>query len=381
MAVRAIRTSAGDLEPSATPAGARLPGQSVEPAPSRTLPFQPRARLPVSSVGTRPPRWQLALALATVYVVWGSTYGAIRVALEVFPPFLLGATRFLVAGALVLGYAIAARHPLPTRRQVVAAAVVGVLLLTAGNGGVIWAEQFVDSGLAAILIATVPLWLVGVDALHERGEPLRPAVVVSSMIGLAGVSVLMAGGLVLDRGPGFWAGVAALLLAAVAWAFGSIVGRYADKPSSFAVYTGIEMLAGGVAFTALATLFGEWDRLDGGRLAGAPLWAMLYLVFVGSIVGFSAYVWLLRSASPSVVGTYAYVNPVVAVLLGVLFLGERLDAWTIAGSAVILLSVVLTQLSRTRRGEGPPAPAPECARPNGTEPAESTRGGPSAAPS
>jgi drug/metabolite transporter (DMT)-like permease len=241
-----------------------------------------------------------------------------------------------------------------------------VLLLTVGHGGVVWAEQFVDSGLAAILIATVPLWLVGFDALHERGEPLSPAVVASSVIGLAGVALLMAGGFVLDRGPGFWAGVAALLGAAAAWAFGSIFGRYADKPSSFAIYTGIEMLAGGLALTAVGSAFGEWSRMDPARLAGAPLWANVYLVLVGSLVGFSAYVWLLRSASPAVVGTYAYVNPVVAVLLGVLFLGERLDAWMIAGSAVILLSVVLTQLSRTRRTQRPPAPAPECARPNGS---------------
>jgi drug/metabolite transporter (DMT)-like permease len=334
------------------------------------LPFRPRAEPSVTAADVRPRGWQVALALAAVYLVWGSTYAAIRIALGGFPPFLLGGTRFLVAGSLVLGYALAARHPLPTRRQMVGAAIVGVLLLTVGNGGVVWAEQFVDSGLAAILIATVPLWLVAFDALHERGERLRPSVVVGSVIGLAGVALLMAGGLVLDRGPGFWAGVAALLGAAAAWAFGSIFGRYADKPSSFAIYTGIEMLAGGLALTAVGTLIGEWGRMDPDRLAGAPLWANLYLVFVGSLVGFTAYVWLLRSASPAVVGTYAYVNPVVAVLLGVLFLGERLDAWTIAGSAVILLSVVLTQVARTRRTGRPPAPAPECARPNGARTAE-----------
>ena len=342
-------------------------GRSREGLPGalRSAPPPRQASSSLSAEAARPPRWQVALALAAVYVVWGSTYAAIRVALGGFPPFLLGGTRFLVAGSLVLGYALAARHPLPTRRQVVGAAVVGVLLLTVGNGGVVWAEQYVDSGLAAILIATVPLWLVGFDALHERGERLRPAVLVSSIIGLAGVGLLMAGGLVLDRGPGFWAGVAALLGAAAAWAFGSIVGRYADKPSSFATYTGIEMLAGGLALTAVGTAFGEWARMDLDRIVGAPLWANLYLVFVGSLVGFSAYVWLLRSAPPAVVGTYAYVNPVVAVLLGVLLLGERLDAWSVAGSVVILLSVVLTQVSRTRRTGKPPAPAPECARPNG----------------
>lgn len=307
--------------------------------------------------------WAVALCLGIVYIVWGSTYAAILIALGGFPPFLLGGIRFLTAGTLLFLFALAARHPLPSRTQLRDAALIGLLLLCVGNGGVVWAEQHVATGLAAVIIATVPLWMIGIDAVHPRGEPLTAKVFASFVLGLAGVAVLMAGGVALGRGSGFWLGVAALLGASFAWALGSIYARHAAKPTSYAVYTALEMLAGGAALTLLATARGEWARLDSARILGPPLWGELYLVFFGSILAFSAYVWLLRAAPPTLVGTYAYVNPVVAILLGIVLFGESLDGWMLAGSAVILMSVVLSQLVRVRRVERASAPAPECVLP------------------
>ena len=308
-----------------------------------------------AAAGRAAPRWAIALALGTVYVVWGSTYAGIRIALGAFPPLLLGGIRFLTAGALLFLFALVARYPRPSRRQVRQSGLVGFLLLCLGNGGVVWAEQHVASGLAAVIIATVPLWMIGIDALHPRGERLTAGVFLAFLLGLAGVGLLMAGGIALGRGMPFWIGVACLLGASLSWAAGSIYGRYAEKPSSYAFYTAMEMLAGGAALTLAGTLRGEWGRMDLAAVVGPPLWGELYLIVFGSLVAFSAYVWLLRAAPPTLVGTYAYVNPVVAILLGILLFGESLDAWTAAGSAVILTSVVATQLVRARR---PPPPEP-----------------------
>jgi drug/metabolite transporter (DMT)-like permease len=288
--------------------------------------------------------------------VWGSTYAGIRVALGAFPPMLLGAIRFLTAGGLLLLFALLARHPAPSRRQIRQSAVVGVLLLALGNGGVVWAEQHVATGLAAVIIATVPLWMIVIDAAHSRGERLTAKVLASVLLGLAGVGLLMAGGIALGRGAGFWIGVGCLLVAALSWAGGSIYGRYAENPSSYAMYTAMEMLAGGAALMVGGTVRSEWALLDWSKVAGPPLWGELYLIFFGSLLAFTAYVWLLRAAPPALVGTYAYVNPVVAILLGILLFDESLDVWTVAGSAVILASVVLTQVSRARRPPAPPAP-------------------------
>jgi drug/metabolite transporter (DMT)-like permease len=302
-------------------------------------------------------RWAVAIALATVYLVWGSTYAAIRVALDGLPPLLLGGTRFLAAGLLLMLFALAAGYPRPGRRQVRDASFAGVLLLACGNGGVVWAEQHVATGLAAIIIATAPLWIVGLDALHPRGERLTSGVVLSFLLGLAGVALLMAGGIVLGQDRGFWLGVAALLFAAFAWALGSIYARHAEPPVSYAWYTAIEMLAGGAVLTLAGTWRGDWSSVDPRALLGPPLWGQLYLVFFGSLLAFSAYVWLLRAAPPALVATYAYVNPVVAIALGILLFGESLDGWTVAGSVVILISVVLAQLARQRKRAAVPSQA------------------------
>lgn len=310
---------------------------------------------------SRPPSpWTTAAALGIVYVVWGSTYAAIRIGLGGFPPFLLGAFRFVTAGTLLLLLTRIAGRGFPSRREVRDAAITGVLLLFVGNGGVVWSEQYVASGLAAVIVATVPLWMVLLDALFPGGERVSAAAMASSAVGLLGVGILMAGGIVLGRGTEFWLGVGALLLGSFGWALGSIYGRHAARPASPAAATAVQMIAGGAALALLATTRGEWSQLEWARVRGAPLLANAYLVVFGSLVAFSAYVWLLRAAPPVLVGTYAYVNPVVAVILGFLLFGERLDAWAMAGTAVILLSVVLVQAFRRR---ATPAPAPAHAPP------------------
>lgn len=322
--------------------------------------MSPRARAASPTTGPAP-RWGVALALAIVYVVWGSTYAGIRVALGGFPPLLLGGIRFLAAGMVMALVVEVARRPGLTRRQVREASIVGILLLSIGNGGVVWSEQYVDSGLAAVIVATVPLWMVGLDALHSRGERLSAGVFLSFLLGLVGVGLLTAGGIALGRDAGFWIGVACLLGGSLAWAVGSLYGRYAEKPASVARYTAVEMLAGGALLTLLGTVRGEWASFEPAAVLGPPLWGELYLIVFGSLVAFSAYVWLLRAAPPALVGTYAYVNPVVAILLGIVLFDERLDRWSTAGTAVILVSVVLTQVFRIRSGRGrrvamPPSP-------------------------
>lgn len=305
---------------------------------------------PLAAERTSPPRWQVALALGIVYVVWGSTYAAIRVALDGFPTFLLGATRFLAAGAVLFLIALALRQPFPRRAEARDAAFVGFLFLFLGNGGVVWAEHHVASGLAAMIVATVPLWMVLLDALHPRGARLTAGLAASTLLGLAGVGVLMAGGIAIGRGTGFWLGVLALLGASFAWSVGGIYGHHAAAPRSQMMATAVQMLAGGAALTVGATLNGEWGELDPARIAGAPLWANLYLIVFGSLVAFSAFAWLVRSAPPALVGTYAFVNPVIALLLGALFLGETFDTWMLAGSLLILVAVVSMQMARRRAG-------------------------------
>ena len=280
-------------------------------------------------------------AFAIVYVVWGSTYLAIRFAIDTLPPFLMAAGRFLVAGGLMWLWAKRRGAGRPTRRQVAAAAVVGLLLLMGGNGGVVWAELRIDSGLAALLVAMVPLWVVTIEWLLPGGRRPRLPLVLGVAGGLAGIVLLvgpaeLAGAERVD----LW-GAGAVVVASLLWSIGSLYASRADLPASARQATALEMLIGGAGLVLVGTLTGEPASLD--LAAVSPLsWAALaYLVVFGSLLAFSAYVWLLRVAPPSKVATYAYVNPVVALLLGWALAGEELTARTLLAAAVILGSVVL----------------------------------------
>jgi drug/metabolite transporter (DMT)-like permease len=313
-------------------------------------------------------RWQLAAAFAAVYIVWGSTYLAILFALETLPPFWMAAARFLLAGGLLYAWARWRGAPPPTRVHWRGAAVVGALLLLGGNGGVVWAEQRVPSGLAALLVATVPLWMVLLDGAGRgwRRPPLQ--VLMGIGIGLVGVGLLVGSGRVAGGQAVDPLGAGVLVLASLSWASGSLYARRAPLPSSPLLGTAMEMIGGGLCLAVAGLIAGEHQRLDLAAASPKSLLAVVYLVVFGSLVGFTAYVFLLRHTRPALVATYAYVNPVVAVLLGWALADEPLTARTLLAGAVIVGAVVLITTHRQRPGaaaatDGQPAVAEVPARP------------------
>lgn len=305
----------------------------------------------------------LIAALATVYVVWGSTYLGIKVALEGFPPMLLGATRFLIAGALL--YAWTGRNPdaaRPTRVQWGAATLAGTLMLVGGNGAVTWAEQRIDSGVAALLVASVPLWMALLARVWQ-GERLRRAAVLGLFLGFVGVGVL-----VRPTGDGVSVLPSMLVLAgALAWAAGSIYVRRAPMPVHALRGTSMQMLAGGGVFALIAIATGELGQFEPAAVTWRSASALGYLVVFGSILAFSAYTWLLRNTRPSVVSTYAYVNPFVAVLLGAVLLAEPVTSGMAVAAGLIIVGVALI-VTPPRAGRHP-VPQPESVPAPATPPA------------
>ncbi len=290
------------------------------------------ARAPETASATR-----IALALGTVYVIWGSTYLAIRFAVETLPPFYMAGTRFLVAGAILYGWRRAAGFSRPSASQWRAATIVGGLMLLGGNGGVVWAEQWVESGTAALIVAAVPLWMVVLDWLRPGGRAPAPAVWLGILVGLGGVALLLGGP---QTGPNHLVGWIVLVLASVAWAAGSLYSRTATLPAPL-LATGMQMLAGGALLMLAGTLAGELGRVDPAAFSRRSVLALAYLVVFGSLLGYTSYVWLLRVTPPALASTYAYVNPVVAVFLGWLLAGERLTARVLLASAIIVGGVAL----------------------------------------
>lgn len=287
-------------------------------------------------------------AFAAVYVVWGSTYLAIRVAIETLPPLLMAGARFLLAGGILYAFMRLRGEPAPTRRHWVSTSIVGMLLLMFGNGGVVLAERTVPSGVVALLVAMVPMWMVLLEWLRPRGNRPTLQTVIGLLIGFAGIMLLV--------GPAGFAGgepvdpLGALLVTAgaAAWAAGSIYSRGAPLPRSAMLATGMEMAWGGVWLLLAGTVRGEWASVDPSAFTAESLLAFGYLVAFGSLVGFTAYIWLLGVSTPARVSTYAYVNPVVAVVLGWAFLDEPLTPRVMAAAAVIILAVaVITTGKRT----------------------------------
>ncbi len=293
-------------------------------------------------------------AMISVYIVWGSTYLAIRFAVQTMPPFLMAAVRFLMAGAVLYAFRRARGDATPTRLEWRSAAIVGSLLLVGGNGGVVWAEQRVASGAAALLVGSSPLWMILIDALRPGGKrPSWPSVA-GVLVGFSGIVLLV--------GPGELSGgadkidpvgAAVLIFAALSWAIGSLYGRNAALPSSPLLGTGMEMLAGGAVLLVLSALTGEFSRLNLAGISAASLWGLAYLVVFGAWVGFGAYTWLLRVAPISFVSTNAYVNPVVAVVMGYLVAAEPITPRMLIATVIIVGSVVLTKVANQngkRRG-------------------------------
>jgi drug/metabolite transporter (DMT)-like permease len=299
-------------------------------------------------------------ALLVVYIFWGSTYLAIRYAVETIPPFLMAGTRFLVAGSLLYGWRRLAGDTGPTRKQWVASALIGVLLLFGGNGMLSWAEQLVPSGVAALLIGAVPLWMTLIEALRPGG--VRPNFLggIGLLVGFGGIVLLvsqsLSGGGKTDLPP---LGIAILMVASLSWSLGSIYSRHADLPSSSLVGTSMEMLAGGVACYLAGTLAGEWKSVVLNDITVRSWLGLVFLIIFGSMLTYSAYTWLLRTAPVSLVSTYAYVNPLVAILLGSLFAQEILTVRILVAALVIVGSVVVINISRRIKAVTPLAADPE----------------------
>jgi drug/metabolite transporter (DMT)-like permease len=295
------------------------------------------------------------LALGAVYVIWGSTYLAIRFAVETIPPFLMVGTRFLVAGAILYVFRRSRGDAPPLRIEWKSAAVVGILLLVGGNGIVVWAEQYIPSGITALIVGTAPVFMVLIDALRPGGQ--RPGFkrALGILIGFAGIVILIdpSG---MTKNPDRWVmiGLGALFLATFFWALGSLYSRSARLPGSPLLGTGMEMLIGGGCLLVIATLTGEWGRLDLASISARSLYGLLYLIVFGALIGFVAYTWLLRAAPTPLVSTYAYVNPLIAVLLGSWLAGEALDLRIALAAAVIVSSVFLINTGRSTS----PAPKP-----------------------
>jgi drug/metabolite transporter (DMT)-like permease len=302
------------------------------------------------------------IALLALYIVWGSTYLAIRFAVETIPPFMSAGMRFLVSGLILLAWRISAGDALPTRRQWGSTAVVGILLLLGGNGLVSFAEQRIASGIAALIVGTVPLWMVLIEALRPGG--VRPSwqAILGLMIGFGGIYLLVGptelsiGSVQFDT-----IGILAVIVASFLWSIGSIYSRGADMPASSLMATGAEMLTGSAALFVVSGLLGEWRNFDLATVSTQSWLGLAYLITFGSLVGFVSYIWLLKHAPVSLVATYAYVNPLVAVFLGAWLADETLNARILVAGLVIIGSVVLINQTRSKKTrpiqEEAPSPA------------------------
>ena len=283
-------------------------------------------------------------ALIAVYLIWGSTYLAIRYAVETTPPFLMASVRFIVSGGFLYALRRCRGDPRPEAVEWRSAAIIGIFLLVGGNGGVAWAEQFVTSSLAALLVATVPLWMVLIDTFRPTGKRPGLVAVVGILIGFVGV-LLLIGSTASGADTANLPGAAALIFASLSWATGSIYGKSAKLPASQLLGTGMGMLAGGVALMLLAIVRGEWSGFELAAVSLRSALALAYLTVIGSSA-FVAYVWLLRVAPTPLVATYAYVNPLVAVLLGYFLAQEPMTRLTLLAATLIIGSVVLVSTPR-----------------------------------
>lgn len=310
-----------------------------------------------SSTQRTAPGWQITFAFMVVYVVWGSTYLAIRYGIATIPPFFMAGARFLMAGGLMYAWCRLRGAAPPTAREWRAALIVGTLLLLFGNGGVTWAEQRISSGAAALLVATEPLWLVGLAwATRTTGRPTWLQFL-GIALGLAGVAFLMWPAGHVSGQAGILFSAAVILVAACSWAAGSLYAPRAPLPSNRSLATGMQMLTGGglLAIAGLAT--GETRQLHLAHVTTSSLLGLAYLTVFGSLVAFSAYSWLLDKATPARLSTYAYVNPMIAVLLGWLVAGEPLGVRALGSMVLIVVAVILLTLPREAFQRRQPAAA------------------------
>jgi drug/metabolite transporter (DMT)-like permease len=304
-----------------------------------------------AEASTRPQvysRSRVIVAFVAVYIVWGSTYLAIRYAVATIPPFIMVGMRFFVSGIVLYAWSRWRGEPKPTRPEWRAAFVTGVLLLCLGNGAVAWAEQRVPSGLAALLVAIVPLWMVVVDWLRPHGDQPRASVIAGVVVGIIGLIVLIGPRTLIGQGDVDQLAAIVLVVASLAWAAGSVYNRYGARPTSAVMSTGLQMITGSAVLLLFGIFDGEPAALQLSHISFASWMGWLYLVTFGSLIGFTAYVYLLRAVSPAKASTYAYVNPVVAVFLGWAIAGEPVTTRTLAAAAIILAGVAMITISQNK---------------------------------
>lgn len=297
-------------------------------------------------------RITLIAAFAAVYIFWGSTYLAIKYTLETLPPFLMAGTRFAFAGGVLFLIGRLSRdYETPTLKHWKTAFIVGTFLLLGGNGGVVLAQQYISSSLAALLVATEPLWIVLLSWLWLRTGRPNWKVVAGLAVGFAGIWLLVSGQSSAEGAAGGYGqliGTIAVIGGALSWGIGSIYGLKATTPRSSLLTAGMQMLAGSLSLLLVGIIRGEYSTFDPAAVSANSMFALGYLVIFGSLIGYTAYSWLLKNAQPAMVATYAYVNPVVAVILGWLIAGESMTAQMLIAAGIILMSVVL--ITSTKSG-------------------------------
>jgi len=291
---------------------------------------------------------KLLSAFAAIYFVWGSTYLAIFYAIESIPPFTMAGARFLLAGAILYAWSRARGHGRPSLGQWWSASVAGCLMFLCCNGSLVWAEQHVPSGLASLIIATTPLWLALLTRLPPGSKPLGGRKLFGLGIGIVGVGLIFGPVGLTAGGADSTMGAIVLIFGAISWAAGSLYSRSAKQQISRGLESGMAMITGGAALLAPALTSGEFSRLDLGGITIRSALALAYLIVFGSIISFTAYLWLLRNVNPVAVGTYAYVNPVIAMVLGSVLAGELLTPWSVIAAGVIIIGVFFISYSRDR---------------------------------
>jgi drug/metabolite transporter (DMT)-like permease len=306
------------------------------------------------NANSRRQTWKILLAFAIIYFVWGSTFLAIRIGVREVPPFLLAGMRFLVAGLVLCGWMIARGERSPSVRQWVSVTLIAFLIFVLDYGLLFWAEQRVPSGIAAVMMATIPVFMALSEIIFLRTQKATIRLALALLIGIGGVSVLMSRSLSLGGVPIDSRGAIALIIASVNWSLGSALMRKLPLPHSKVMSSGAQMLAGGVLLILTAAALGEFRNFSPSVVSREAWLSLVYLIVAGSIVGFTAYVWLLHHESPTKVGTYAYVNPVVAVLLGYFLGGETLGVRTILGTLLVLISVVVITSTRAKKAVAVP---------------------------
>jgi drug/metabolite transporter (DMT)-like permease len=298
---------------------------------------------------TAPARWMVIGAFAIIYVIWGSTYLAIRFAIETLPPFLMAGARFLIAGAVLYAWSRwIARAEAPTRAHWRSAGIVGLALLLGGNGLVVWSQFRIPSGVAALLVGAVPCCMVIIDWLRPGGSRPSAQVVLGLVLGIAGLFFLIGPDSLMGGGRIDLLGTAVIMIGCFSWAAGSIYSRHGTLPRSPFLSTAMQMLVGGAGLLVVGMLHGELAGIDASGFSARSIGGWAYLIVFGSIVAFTAYVWLLRVSTPARVSTYAYVNPIVAVLLGWALADEALTVRMLIAAAVIVSGVALITLAPSR---------------------------------